>query len=116
MEDNVSQVAEETTAVESVETTTQEEISLPVAEEQPKPAGTLFESIAYRSPEDIPRFIEAMSINDAAMVLLTIVGFAHKKGIFNLLESEVASKAVRVFTTPRQPVNPPEEKIEQPKQ
>lgn len=80
----------------------------------PKPAGTLFESIAYNNPADVSRFIENMNVNDSALVLLTAASFAHKKGILNLLESEVLSKAIRIFTTPRQPMVMPEEKIVQP--
>lgn len=82
--------------------------------ELPKPAGTLFESIAYNNPADVSRFIENMNVNDSALVLLTAASFAHKKGILNLLESEVLSKAIRIFTTPRQPMVSPEEKIVQP--
>lgn len=122
MEDQLSQVANVAPPVAKVEESTEvtdtkamvEETGLPKAEEPPKPAGMLFESIGYQSPQDIPQFIDRMGINDAAMILLTVVGYAHKKGLFNLLESEVASKAVRVFTTPRPPMVPPEEKIQQP--
>jgi hypothetical protein len=92
---------------------------LPKAEEEPpKPAGMLFGNIGYRSPEDIPKFIDTMKINDAAMVLISIASYAHKKGVFTLQESEVASKAVRVFTTPPPSMmtTPPEQKIVQPKQ
>lgn len=84
----------------------------PTVEE--KPAGMLFDSISYRSVEDIPRFIDNMSINDAAMVILTTSAYAHKKGLLTLLESEVVSKAIRVFTAPRTPQHQPEEKILQP--
>lgn len=79
-----------------------------------KPLGLLFDSIAYNSVSDIPHFIEDMTINDSAMVVLSAATFAHKKGVLTLLESEVLSKAIRIFTTPRTPVVPPEVKIEQP--
>ena len=127
MENELSQVANAAPPVEKVyEEALEKEVAkmdanvadltaqLPKAEVPPKPAGMLFESIGYQSPQDIPQFIDKMGINDAAMILLTVVGYAHKKGLFNLLESEVASKAVRVFTTPRPPMAPPEEKIQQP--
>ena len=89
--------------------------------EPPPPAGLLFDSIGYHKTEDIPKFIEEMKVNDAAMVLLSATAYAHKKGILTLIESEVASKAIRVFTAPRMPQGipveappPPEAKIEQP--
>lgn len=113
MENELSQVANVAPPVEN--NTPTEEMALPRASEQPKPAGLLFDSIGYRTQADIPKFIETMGINEAAMVILSVVGFAHKKGIFSLIESEVASKAVRVFTAPPPMMGtPPEEKIEQP--
>jgi len=92
------------------------EVELPMAEEEPQAVGQLFDSIKYRSVEDIPRFIEGMGINDSAMVILSTAAYAHKKGILTLLESEVLSKAIRIFTAPRSMQSPPEEKIVQPKQ
>ena len=111
MEINESQVANVAPPVEKVEDPAME---LPTAQAQPKPAGMLFESIGYQSAQDIPVFIDKMGINDAVMIILTVMGYAHKKGLFNLLESEVVSKAVRVFTAPRPAPVPPEEQIKQP--
>lgn len=91
------------------------ELELPVAEEE-QAIGQLFDSIKYRSIDDIPRFIEGMTINDSAMIILTTSAYAHKKGILTLLESEVLSKAIRIFTAPRPIPEWAEEKIEQPKQ
>lgn len=69
-------------------------------ETPPQPAGTLFGAIAYQNVEDIPMFIERMKIQDAAFILVSAATYGHKKGIYSLLESEVVSKAVRVFTMP----------------
>jgi hypothetical protein len=106
---------EEAGIVETV-LTPETELELPKAEEEPQAVGQLFDAIKYRSVEDIPRFIEGMGINDSAMVLLSASAYAHKKGILTLLESEVLSKAIRIFTAPRPMQTPPEQKIEQPKQ
>lgn len=89
-------------------------VESPKAEEEPPQAvGQLFDSIKYRSVEDIPRFIEGMGINDSAMVILSAAAYAHKKGVLTLLESEVLSKAIRIFTTPNPNKPVIEEKIEE---
>jgi len=67
----------------------------------PEPAGMLFDSIAYKEVADIPRFIDSMTINDSAMIILSTAAYAHKKGVLTLLESEVLSKAIRIYTAPR---------------
>lgn len=84
-------------------------------EQGEQPAGVLFDSIAYRQIEDIPRFIDSMNLQQAAMVILSSAAYSHKKGILTLLESEVLSKAIRVYTTDAVDSTPPEEIIEQPK-
>jgi hypothetical protein len=87
----------------------------PVDESTPKPpepAGILFDVIAYHSTSDVPEFIGRMQVQDAVFILVTAATYAHKKGLLNLLESEVVSKAIRVVATPRPPasaeVKPPE--------
>ena len=91
-------VTETPTEVPISEPSTPEVLSEP--ESEPKPAGTLFGAIAYQNVEDIPRFIEMMKVQDAAFILVSAATYGHKKGVYTLLESEVVSKAIRVFTTP----------------
>ena len=116
MENEANLAPEEQSGVVGTVLSPEPELELPKAEEEPQAVGQLFDAIKYRSVEDIPRFIEGMKINDSAMVLLSAAAYAHKKGILTLLESEVLSKAIRIFTAPRPMMAPPEEKIEQPKQ
>ena len=99
---------------ETVTESTQEIQKISKPEEQPTPAGKLFDSIVYKNTEDVPRFIETMGGKDAAMIVLSAATYAHKKGILTLLESEILSKAIRIFTTPPASHVPPEEKIQQP--
>ena len=85
----------------------------PVTAEQPQmptPAGVLFDTIAYPHTDDIPAFIERMQVRDAVFILVSAAAYGHKKGAYNLLESEVVSKAIRVISTPPPktiPLEPP---------
>ena len=66
--------------------------------QQPPVLGTLFDSISYSRNEDIPTWLEKMNINDAIFALISAAAYGHKKSIYNLLESEIVSKAIRLIT------------------
>jgi len=61
---------------------------------------SLFGVINYKKIEDLNRFIDEMSPDHALYVLVQATKFAHKKGIYEIEEGEVVSKAIRVLTTP----------------
>jgi hypothetical protein len=63
-----------------------------------KPAGTLFDSISYKHNEDVTMWLERMNPQDAIFGLISAAAYGHKKGIYNLLESEIVSKAIRLIT------------------
>ena len=63
-----------------------------------KPAGTLFDSISYKRNEDVTMWLERMNVQDAIFGLISAAAYGHKKGIYNLLESEIVSKAIRLIT------------------
>ena len=62
--------------------------------------GVLFDSINYYDIEDLSKFINDMSSDHALYCLIQASNYAFKKGIFNLEEVEVVSKAIRILTNP----------------
>lgn len=87
----------------------------PAEPEPPKPMGSLFDSITYQRPEDVTIWLEKMNVQDAVFALISAAAYGHKKSIYNLLESEIVSKAIRLITTQR-PSPPPMPTTQQPPQ
>jgi hypothetical protein len=79
-----------------------------------KPIGMLFDSINYARPEDIPIWIERMGVQDAIFALISASAYGYKKGIYNLLESEIVSKAIRIITVPKPQPNMPQGSVPPP--
>lgn len=87
---------------------TQEEVVNEIIQDDPtKPPvmGTLFDSISYSRNEEVPAWLERMNINDAVFALISAAAYGHKKGIYNLLESEIVSKAIRLITIKKENPN-----------
>ena len=60
------------------------------------PIGGLFDSvIQYTTFEDLDNFIVNLTKEQAMYCLIESVKYAHKKGMFNLEESELVSKSIR---------------------
>lgn len=70
------------------------------SEEETKYIGSLFNSINYAKEEDLSKFIENLNVDQSLYCLIQAVGYAYSKGIFNIHESEVISKSIRLITTP----------------
>ena len=60
-------------------------------------SGILFDSIEYKSSEGLESFIDEMTNEQAHICIVEAIKFAYSKGCFNLQESEVISKSLRVF-------------------
>lgn len=71
------------------------------SEEETKYIGSLFNSINYTKEEDLSKFIENLNIDQSLYCLIQAVGYAYSKGVFNIHESEVISKSIRLITTPQ---------------
>ena len=69
-------------------------------EEQPKPIGTLFDSINYSNIADLDRFVQNLTGDQSLYCVVQASKAAHKRGVFSMEESEVVSRAIRVLTTP----------------
>ena len=77
---------------------------------EPKPtATTLLGTISYESREDYENFLQNLSLEHSAIVLISAANFAQTKGIFSLEEAELISNAIKRLTT--QPAN--SENVEQ---
>jgi len=91
VEDKVNEVLEENGTEQQVE-------------EQPKPIGTLFDTINYTQLQDLDKFVQNLNADQSLYCVVHAAKSAHKRGAFSIEESEVISRAIRVLTTP------PEEK------
>ena len=74
---------------------------------------TLFNTINYREPHELNKFIDEMNLDQALFCLVHAARYAHNKGIYGIEESEVVSKAIRALTTP-QPLSEDEKNDEEP--
>lgn len=81
--------------------------------EDNQPIGFLFESVPYFSDESVSLLIDNLSKKEIGYLITQSLNFAHSKNIFNLTESEVISKCLRILNkelysyddTPRQKSN-----------
>lgn len=64
-------------------------------EKQPK--GFLFETIAYFSDESIEKMIDNLDKKNIPYLLTQALEYAHSKNVFNLMESELLSKCLRII-------------------
>lgn len=69
--------------------------------EQPQPAGTLFEIINYYSNDDLNKFIDQMTQEQALYSVIQAARSGHRRGVYGMEEAEVISKAIRILTTPQ---------------
>ena len=64
-----------------------------------EPVTTLLGSISYSNREDYDQFLNNLSLEHAAIVLISAANFAQSKGIFTLDEAELISNAIKRLTT-----------------
>jgi hypothetical protein len=66
-------------------------------QEQTNPKNILFGAISYNDETSYENFIKGMDLNQAIFVLVASSNYAQSKGIYNLLESETISSAIRAI-------------------
>lgn len=72
-----------------------------------EPVTTLLGSISYSSREDYEQFLNGLSLEHAAIVLISAANFSQAKGIFTLDEAELIATAIkRLTTTPESTTEP----------
>ena len=69
-------------------------------DEQPKPIGTLFDTINYTNLTDLDKFVQNLNGDQSLYCIVHAAKSAHKRGAFSIEESEVVSRAIRILTTP----------------
>jgi hypothetical protein len=67
--------------------------------EEKKPIATLLGTISYENREDYENFLNGLTLEHAAIVLISAATFGQSKGIFSLDEAELVSKAIKRMTT-----------------
>jgi hypothetical protein len=65
--------------------------------EQKQPIGILFDSIPFYSPEDLTSLIDNLDTQQTKHILTQSLKHAYKSGIFDLIESELVSKSIRIL-------------------
>jgi hypothetical protein len=65
--------------------------------ESKQPLGFLFETMAYYSEESIEQIINNLELNNTIFILSQALEMAHSKNVFNLTESEIISKCLRIL-------------------
>ena len=69
-------------------------------QEETKPLGYLFETIAFYNQSDVIKFVNELTKEQSFYVLTQAIQMAYSKNIYSLQESEIISKAIRTLTTP----------------
>jgi len=67
-------------------------------QEEQQPIGQLFQSISFYKSEDVLKFLQELTTQQAMYVLTQACMMAHSKGIYTLQESEFLSKAIRLVS------------------
>jgi hypothetical protein len=65
---------------------------------------TLLGAISYEKRDDYDQFLKEITLEHAAIVLISAANFAQAKGIFSLDEAELIATAIKKLTTkPEEP-------------
>jgi hypothetical protein len=59
--------------------------------------GTLFNSIVYKSSNEVDELIENLTSEQAFYMIIEAIQYSHKLGIFSLQEGELVSKSLRIL-------------------
>jgi hypothetical protein len=65
--------------------------------ESKQPLGFLFGTMAYYSEESVEQIINNLELNNTIFILSQALEMAHSKNVFNLTESEIISKCLRIL-------------------
>lgn len=69
---------------------------------------TLLGAISYEKRDDYDQFLRDITIEHAAIVLISAANFAQSKGIFSLDEAELIATAIKRLTTKPETASPTE--------
>lgn len=89
---------EEVKATETVETPTAEQ------QAQQEQRNVLLGTISYTNPEDYEKFLDGLDVNQAIFVLIASANYGQAKGLYNLDEAELVTKAIKTIKKNSQPV------------
>lgn len=60
-------------------------------------SGLLFNSIMFKSSQEVDELIENLSYEQAFYMIIQAIQHSHKLGVFSLQESELVSKSLRII-------------------
>lgn len=61
---------------------------------------TLFETFKFQNGEEFQNFVNSINKEQSIYLLSQAVNHAYSKGVFNLSESEIISKSIRLIYMP----------------
>ena len=61
---------------------------------------TLFETFKFPDGEELQNFVNSINKEQSIYLLVQAVNHAYSKGVFNLSESEIISKSIRMLYLP----------------
>lgn len=99
---NEEMVENETPQAEAPTETIKAQAQPPV-EEQPT---VLLGTISYKNEDDYENFLYKMDLNQALFVLIATANYGQAKGLYNLSESELVSRAIKTIRKNSQPAQP----------
>lgn len=65
--------------------------------ENKQPQGFLFDSIAFYSEESVEAMINNLNKESVPYIITQALSYAHTKNVFDLTESEIVSKCLRIL-------------------
>ena len=68
-------------------------------EQEKKPLGLLFNSVAYYKPEDIELIVNNLNFDQAFYMLIQALEYAHQHSVYSLQEAELISKSIRILNS-----------------
>jgi hypothetical protein len=60
-------------------------------------SGVLFNTINYQSEVSLEKFRESINVEQALYLVRTAIEFSHSKGMFNMNETELLNKSLRII-------------------
>jgi hypothetical protein len=68
-------------------------------EQEKKPLGFLFNSVAYYKPEDIELIVDNLNFDQAFYMIIEALEYAYQHSVYSLQEAELISKSIRILNS-----------------
>jgi hypothetical protein len=62
--------------------------------------GSLFDTIQYQNSESLEKFLDNLRKEQALLIISEAIRVSYEKGVFDIIESESISRALRLLSKP----------------